>query len=109
MVPTFLAAPRFEAVVGFLVGAALLPARTFFGALALGATALAAALLEALVASGFFSATFLVAEAFAAVIVFAFTGTFLAEVDLADALVEAVFTGRPLVAGFGAATLAGLF
>lgn len=85
-----------------------MPARTFFGALA--TAALAAALFEALVASDFFSATFLAVEALAAVVVFAFTGAFLVGVDLAaDALVEAVFAGRPLVTDFGATTLAGLF
>lgn len=104
MLLTFLAVPRFEATAVFLMGAALLPARTFFGALA--AADLAAAAFETLAASVFFSATFLGAEA---LVVFAFATTFLAEVDLtAVAFVEAAFAGRPFVTGLGA-TLAGLF
>ena len=108
MLLTFLAAPRFEGVAVFLAGATLLPARTFFGALA--TAVLAAALFEALVASDFFSATFLAAEALVAVTVFVFAAAFLVEVDLTvDAFVEAVFAGRPFGTDFGATTLAGLF
>lgn len=108
MLQTFLAVPRFEGTVVFLTGAVLLPARTFFGALA--AAALAAATFETLVASDFFSATFLGAEALAVVTVLAFATTFLPEVGLTTlAFAGAAFVGRPFVAGFGATTLAGLF
>ena len=108
MLLTFLAAPRFEGAAVFLVGATLLPARTFFGDLA--AAVLAAALFEALVASDFLSATFLAAEALVAVTVFVLAAAFLVEADLAaDAFVVAVFAGRPFVTGFGATALAGLF
>lgn len=108
MLLTFLAIPRFEGVVVFLVGAALLPARTFFGVLA--AAALAAVAFEALVASGFLSATFLGAAALAAIAVFAFAATFLVEVDLtAVAFVEAALAGRPLGTDFDTGALAGLF
>lgn len=104
---TLLAVPRFEGAVTFLVGAAFLPARTFFEALA--AASLAAADLGTLVASNFFSATLLGAEALAVVTVFAFGTTFLAEVDLtAVAFAEAIFAGRPFVTGLGT-TFAGLF
>jgi len=106
-VTAFLAVPRFERVVVFLVGAAFFPASTFFGALL--AAALAAAAFEAL-GSGFLSATFLEAAALAVATVFAFVVALLAVVDLAAvAFVVAAFTGRALGTGFGAGTLAGLF
>jgi len=108
-VTAFFAAPRFDEGVVFFTGADFLPATVFFGA---GA---AFALVAADFVAEFFAAAagFLVVTDLPVVVAFAFVAGFLAVVALAVAAfvvaaLVAIFAGRDLVAGLGAA-FAGLF